>query len=1012
MNRHDTMSISESPFFDEGELLTSEAPPVAERTLDSLLNDTPFHTLEIEHFEAEDELLQLESGETTYEGVTEKQEEADEDGEGDPEAEPKVQFEDPNARSTTAIAEDFSLGSLANGTLGAIPQSIRNDLLSGKESDLWDLTNRVFWDKHPDQTGKSLDPKDPKQKGLIAEYGRMTRDVKALLWLKRIVELLDKHRDDVPRDFLLGWMAKESDGRVSVVTQELGERGYFQIHPAEAREILNLKDSEFRRVSTDREFSIKQGIRLVQAHRTNIASNFTVADPSELLWMLTKARHGLPGLLKAVLTKIEKSGKPIEWKVVAARMRKVGDRGVSSNVEQTMRLAANLKALADLVPAPSKVTPEITDETSLAEEETGVIGDDDRVRVKNTFRQPYQWICKIALQKNGKDADYGTGFLITDRHVLTAAHVVHEALDPSSGLSVNVKIAFNWDTDLGDYAVDKIQIPARYKSNVTPSTFDYALLTLSDAAGSKKLKKLKGQTLGHFARASVAAADIQGATGDTAGYPTEKDKLARKMYHASGRLRFAGDRPVEGAPLLQYAGDVTKGQSGSPVWLNRRGGIELLGIAIAASSQVNYVVQLTPAVWTQIDTWMGGPQNEYEDAYTDEYLEHHDHDEEDDHDHELESSDAEYELELEALVPDAAEDEYENVWEADVPALEDEAPALAKPVAPRPGAAPGSANPCADQRSIADSQPLIEPFARPCCALHPTFPMDQVLRIEDASPHFYGEKQYPLGSERNGYVYTCSGGFVDLGHAREWLDWTGYLAVHAKRLLPGGGELELSCEGGKSSRSIQFKAQGELRSDELCVYLAQRIAYQLALWHEIRTGFLGHRYTAFSPEDNYSNLLGTYMGRDALMTFRKKPFNEAAALAIKHWLKRLGAVSQSETRAAFDSVKDVWWKHVDFMTRNDLLLKRHFDALGPVAPMLVPAMCAGKKAFPLPVPTIVQTPRIPGVMVKTDLRKLYVLKLGIETDVATKLTGTAWAGKTHITPDDFNALITHVKTLL
>jgi hypothetical protein len=279
------------------------------------------------------------------------------------------------------------------------------------------------------------------------------------------------------------------------------------------------------------------------------------------------------------------------------------------------------------------------------------------------------------------------------------------------------------------------------------------------------------------------------------------------------------------------------------------------------------------------------------------------------------------------------------------------------------------------------------------------------------------------GSESSGFIYTCRGGFVDLGHSRDWLDWTGYLAVHAKRLLPAGGTLELTCEK-DSTRTVKFQAQGEKRSDEVCVYLAQRIAYQLAVWHEIVTSFLGEKYSAFSPEDNYSNLLGTYMGRDALLTFRKKPFDRAAALAIRSWLMKLGAVTKSQTLAAFDKVKGQWWQDPPKGWSNPLdlsqslknldpiLLKRHFDALGAVKPWLVPGVCAAASPFPLPVPNIVETPVRPGEKVKTDLKKLYVLELGIGPSVGAQLAGTKWDGRAYLTPDEFGELIRHAKTIL
>lgn len=338
-----------------------------------------------------------------------------------------------------------------------------------------------------------------------------------------------------------------------------------------------------------------------------------------------------------------------------------------------------------------------------------------------------------------------------------------------------------------------------------------------------------------------------------------------------------------------------------------------------------------------------------------------------------------------------------------------ELPALSSPPAARPG---GGASSCARRSATNQSQRLKEPFARPCCVLLPRIPIvgDQSLSPDDAAPHFYGENRYPA-DEKNGYVYTCHGGFIDLGHSRDWLDWTGYLAVHAKAALPAGGELELTCDNG-STRTVQFKAQRGRRSDELCVHLAQRIAYELAVWHELATGLLRQRYSAFSPEDNYSNLVGTYMGRDALFKFGKKPFNEAAALAIRHWLNRLGAVTKSQTAAAFAAVRNVWWQDGPGVGLDDVVLKRHFDALGKVVPLLVPGACPGKKALPLAVPTIVQTSQGPGVMVKTDLRKLYELKLGVTPAMSSNLAGTRWDSASHVTSADFADLITHVKTLL
>ena len=134
-----------------------------------------------------------------------------------------------------------------------------------------------------------------------------------------------------------------------------------------------------------------------------------------------------------------------------------------------------------------------------------------------------------------------------------------------------------------------------------------------------------------------------------------------------------------------------------------------------------------------------------------------------------------------------------------------ETPLMAKAVTARPASSPPAS--CAERSTVNDAQSLKEPVPRPCCAFHPNLqPIgNQALDINDAAPHFYGENKYPH-PEKSGFIYACRGGFVDLGHSRDWLDWTGYLAVHAKALLPAGGTFELTCEFG-STRTVQFKAQ-------------------------------------------------------------------------------------------------------------------------------------------------------------------------------------------------------------
>ena len=171
-----------------------------------------------------------------------------------------------------AVTQDFSLREIADGTLGKLPDDILAAILTNGESDANDLTNRVFWQNHPDLKDQKLDPKakDRKTQALREEWVRiLRRQVKPIIWLRQVIDELDQHRGDIPREFLLGWIAAESDGKVATISS-LGERGYYQImwKGGEAKAQLGLTEAEFRRLRTDREFSMEQGIRLAEIYRS------------------------------------------------------------------------------------------------------------------------------------------------------------------------------------------------------------------------------------------------------------------------------------------------------------------------------------------------------------------------------------------------------------------------------------------------------------------------------------------------------------------------------------------------------------------------------------------------------------------------------------------------------------------------------------------------------------------------------------------------------------------------
>lgn len=244
---------------------------------------------------------------------------------------------------------------------------------------------------------------------------------------------------------------------------------------------------------------------------------------------------------------------------------------------------------------------------------------------------------------------------------------------------------------------------------------------------------------------------------------------------------------------------------------------------------------------------------------------------------------------------------------------------------------------------------LHRPRTRTCCALathlplhlsaaHVPITIGLVASVDTLGAHSYG----PAGAlrETNGLVYTQRGGFVDTGHTRDYADLTAHLKTKLEPLLARGeGTLSLPPMGGEVRVRVRSKGAGDVT--QASAVLAQRIAFELSIWAEILQ-YYGHSlsrgvdeiYSAFTPEDVYSNLLGTYVGVAAVTS--DLPYNQAVDLVLKDTLRVLGAVPSSDTRRILASLAGVWWQKEVAWPSPGLAIKRSFD-IGPrIAPVLAP----------------------------------------------------------------------------
>lgn len=266
---------------------------------------------------------------------------------------------------------------------------------------------------------------------------------------------------------------------------------------------------------------------------------------------------------------------------------------------------------------------------------------------------------------------------------------------------------------------------------------------------------------------------------------------------------------------------------------------------------------------------------------------------------------------------------------------------------------------------VLDTKQLLTPppkIIRPCCSFGSDlnlafFPVKvtNITGVDIMGKHtFLGNK-----SEGNGIIYTKRGGFIDLGHLRDQADWTAYLASHILS-QPNKAVIwqRLGYEGGEKWLSIENASQ----LDSLDIYqLAGKIAYDLSVWHEIATWFgasylpfLPERYSSFSIEDAYSNLLGIHIGIAALQS--DLPYEEAIDKILMERLQELEAVpSIVETFNAMEKVESIWWTRSKRLPNKKVLLQRQLEVNKQLTPWLVQGWESEFPPIPLNIPQVTST---------------------------------------------------------
>lgn len=217
-----------------------------------------------------------------------------------------------------------------------------------------------------------------------------------------------------------------------------------------------------------------------------------------------------------------------------------------------------------------------------------VIGTDDRLRIDPASAYPWRAICSLLITARDRSRWIGTGWLVGERTLVTAGHVVYIHSRGGWVRSIEVIPGRNAaERPFGSCTATAFR-SVRGWTEDRNRDYDYAAIILPESCP-------KGREVGWLGFANLDTETLERLTVNLSGYPGDKPP-GTQWWHAR-RLTDVEPRTIV------YNIDTAGGQSGAPVWRLRNGQRHAVGIHTNGFVGGNSATRISRPVYENLVRW-------------------------------------------------------------------------------------------------------------------------------------------------------------------------------------------------------------------------------------------------------------------------------------------------------------------------------------------------------------------------------------------------------------------------